>query len=354
MVYRAGVVGIGRVGRNHAEAFLDADGIELAAIADVDERIVDDLGDRWDVPVDYRYHDHLAMLASERLDVVSIATPETYHHRHVLEAVEAASDLSLVWCEKPIASSVRRADEMVAACEEAGVELVVNHSRRFSKAFRTLRDLLHEETFLGEPQSAHLVWGGDLLNVGTHFVDLLLYLLDAEVKDVRGGRVEATRTDDGVRFSGGGTLTMNDGTSVHVDPVPGSTMRLYIEGTEGRLSAPLNVAPDADHRWEYWRVEERSRTRTTLPEPLEEYWKADISGLHSTYEPGMVPAQTMFERTVSDLVAVLDGQVPNRSPGTAAVHGLEILTGIVLSEYTGSRISLPLETPFRELPLTTL
>ena len=39
------------------------------------------------------------------------------------------------------------------------------------------------------------------------------------------------------------------------------------------------------------------------------------------------------------------------APGMRAVHGLEALTGVVLSEYTGAQVALPLARPFRELPL---
>lgn len=361
MTYRAGVVGFGRVGRNHAEAFRDADGGELGAIADVDEALVAELGNRWGVPPEYRYHGHSAMLAAEELDVVSVATPGRFHREHVLDVVEAATspesptDPDVIWCEKPIATTVRHAEEMVTACEDAGIELVVNHSRRFSTAFETLRELL-DDGLLGDLRSAHVVAGGELLNIGTHYVDLLLYLLDARVSDVRGGFVQPTDSHGETRFEGGGTLVMEDDTVAHLNPVPGSGHRLHLEGTEGRLSISLSIARDADAEWHYWPADgtaasDSSRTEGDPTETLEAHWREDVSGTHSTFEPGMVPAQTLFENGVEHLVALLDGQGENGAPGTRAVHGLEALTGLVVSEYTGSRVSLPLARPFREMPL---
>ena len=368
MTYRAGVVGFGRVGRNHAEAFRDAEGVELGAIADVDEALVAELGDRWGVPPERRYHGHAEMLAAEQLDVVSVATPGEYHRNHVLDAVAAATDAGdsdaeagpdVIWCEKPIATSVGAAEEMVSACEDAGIELVVNHSRRFAAAFETLRELL-ADGLLGDLRSAHVVAGGELLNIGTHYVDLLCYLLDARVSDVRGGFVRPTEARGETRFEGGGTLVMDDGTVAHLNPVPGSDHRLHLEGTEGRLSVPLSIARDADTEWHYWPAdgdedgdenEGSSRTEGGPAEVLGELWREDVSGTHSTFEPGMVPAQSLFENGVEHVVALLDGRGENGAPGTRAVHGLEVLTGLVVSEYTGSRVSLPLARPFREMPL---
>ena len=360
MTYRAGVVGFGRVGRNHAEAFLETKGVELGAIADVDEALVAELGGRWGVPAEHRYHGHAELLAAEELDVVSIATPGAFHHDHVLDVVDSAADPELstgpdvIWCEKPIATTVRDAEEMVAACEAAGIELVVNHSRRFATAFETLHELVHDRSLLGDLGSAHVVAGGELLNIGTHYVDLLCYLLDARVSDVRGGVVEPTEVHGETRFEGGGTLVMDDGTVAHLNPVPGSGHRLNLEGTGGRLSIPLSIARDADTEWHYWPADGGGNEGPAENDParrLEERWEEDVSGTHSTFEPGMVPAQPLFENGVEYLVALLDGRAENAAPGTRAVHGLEALTGVVVSEYTGSRVSLPLGQPFREMPL---
>ena len=352
MTYRAGVIGFGRVGRNHAEAFLAAEEIELGCIADADEELVAEMGELWGVPETHRYHSHSAMLAAEELDAVSIATPDRYHRDHVLDTVRSSADPTVIWCEKPIGTTVREGDESVAACEEADIELVVNHSRQFATAHEALYELLHEEKLLGELRSAHLVAGAEFLNIGTHYVDLLLYLLDTRVSDVRGGCVEPIESGDETRFRGGGTLVMENGTIAHVDPAPGLGNRLSLEGTEGRLSVPLSIARDANGEWHYWSVDESGRTRTPLPEPLEEMWQSDITGTHATYEPGMVPAQPLFEEAARHIVDLIAGRADNASPGSRAVHGLEALVGMLISEETSSRVSLPLAQPFREISLT--
>ena len=62
------------------------------------------------------------------VDVVSVCTPTPLHHRHVLQA--AAAGKAIV-CEKPLARTTAQAAEMVAACEQAGVPLLVGHVVRF-------------------------------------------------------------------------------------------------------------------------------------------------------------------------------------------------------------------------------
>ncbi|WP_266081359.1 Gfo/Idh/MocA family protein [Haladaptatus caseinilyticus] len=351
MTYTAGVIGFGRVGRNHAEAFLDNDDIELQAIADADPDLVAKMGSHWNIPSCQRYDRHSELLETERLDIVTVATPGHLHREHVIDAVNAEQPPHVILCEKPIATSVRDASRMVAACERAGVTLLVNHSRRFSECFQALFRLLHQTDVFGTIRSAEVVSGGELLNIGTHYMDLLLYLLDTRVKDVRGGYVEPISSHGYTRFRGGGTFVMENDVIATLNPAPGSADRLYLESDRGRLSMPLSIAQDADHECQFWRIEDGLRSLTEPPEPLEALWERDIDGVHSTFEPGMVPAQPLFENAVDHIVGILNGSEHNAVPGTRAVHGLEALFGTVISDFTGSRVVLPIEEPFRAVPL---
>lgn len=351
MTYRAGVAGVGRVGRNHAEAYRATEGVELAAVADVDADLVAELGALWDVPERRRYAGLDRMLEAEDLDALSVATPASLHYDHVLAAADSRADPSVVLCEKPIATTVDRAAEMTDACGAAGVDLVVNHSRRFSAAVRRFRELVHDGDLLGDLRSAHLVAAPELLNTGTHFVDLLLYLLDADVAAVRGGDVAPVAVGDATRFAGGGTLAMADGAVAHLGPREGAALRLYLDGTGGRASVPLSVGREAGREWRYWDGDGGRLTPAEPPAPLSELWREDVAGTHSTYEPGMVPAQTLFEAAADHVVALLDGRDDDVSPGAAAVHGLSVLTGLVVSTYAGRRVELPLAEPLRSVPL---
>ena len=156
MTYRAGIIGAGGIAglgilgmhdpedigekkftASHAGGYEAAEGIDLAAVADDDEERLDTFGEAWEIPSENRYVGHGAMLESEDLDVVSVCTPSYLHHRHVVDAAESAADPDVVWCEKPVASSVSDAEEMVEVCEERDVELRSSSMRNCVATDRT-------------------------------------------------------------------------------------------------------------------------------------------------------------------------------------------------------------------------
>ena len=120
------------------------------AVADIDEGKLDRFGEAWEIPPDRRYVGHESMLAAEDLDLVSVCTPSYLHDDHVVDAAESQADSGLVWCEKPIASSVSDAEKMVMACDETDTELLVNHFFRFTTKLQRLRDLIQTEDLLGD------------------------------------------------------------------------------------------------------------------------------------------------------------------------------------------------------------
>lgn len=108
--------------------------VELVAVADVREenaaRAAREFG------AQAYYSDYRQMLARGDLDFVDICTPEFLH----AEQTEAAAAAGLhVLCEKPMSSTPEEADRMIAACEQAGVSLMIAHSRRFTGRYRQIR-----------------------------------------------------------------------------------------------------------------------------------------------------------------------------------------------------------------------
>ena len=79
------------------------------------------------------HRDARVMLDAERLDVVSICTWHTGHAPWTVTA--AARRPKAILCEKPMAETLGRADEMLIACHRNGVKLVIGHQRRFLPAY---------------------------------------------------------------------------------------------------------------------------------------------------------------------------------------------------------------------------
>ena len=363
--YRAGIIGTGgiagmgilgmhdkeQIGRekvraSHAGGYDAHDGIELVAIADVDERKLDRFANAWEIPDDRRYLGHEAMLANEDLDVVSVCTPSYLHHQHVVDAARSAADPALIWCEKPIASQVTAAEEMIAVCEETGTELLVNHSFRFTDKLRSLARLVREEGLLGDVRSIGTQFRMELLRNSTHLLDTLVYLLDARAETVSGhltGQNEAVDSLGAGRdvddSGGGGFVVMDDGTFVTVDctiPRAESSMTVSMIGTDGKL-----YMNNDDGEWRYWRLtDDGDHVEEPLP-GIEGAW---------TWEDDYTRA---FANAVAHIVDVLEGDAENASPGEEAIRSLEIIVGFYLSHYTGGRVTVPLDRPLRDVEITS-
>jgi len=362
--YRAGIVGAGgiaglgilgmhdeedigneRFTASHAGGYEAADGVELVAVADVDEAKLDQFGEAWEIPPDRRYVGHEAMLERENLDAVSVCTPSYLHHDHVVDAARSAADPDVIWCEKPIASSVTDAEEMVAVCEETGTELLVNHSFRFTEKLRHLRDLVHEADLLGEVHSVSTQFRMELLRNSTHLLDTLVYLLDARAERVSGyitGENEAVDSLDADRSvddaGGGGFVVMDDGSFVTVDctiPREDSSMTLQFVGSEGKL-----YMNNDDGEWRYWRLDDGDHVEAELP-GIDGAWSWD-----DDYERA-------FPNAARHVVELLEGSAENRSTGREATRSLEIIVGFYVSHYTGGQVSIPLDRPLRDVEITS-
>ncbi|WP_459191400.1 Gfo/Idh/MocA family protein [Halosimplex sp. J119] len=364
--YRAGIIGAGGIAglgilgmhdeedigekkftASHAGGYEAAEDIELVAVADVDEEKLDRFGDAWDIPDEGRYVGHEAMLEAEDLDVVSVCTPSYLHHGPVLDAARSAADPSAIWCEKPIASSVSDANEMVEVCDETETELVVNHSFRFTEKQCRLAELVREEDLLGEVHSVSMQFRMELLRNSTHLLDTLVQLLDARAERVAGhitgeneavDSLEAGETVDDA--GGGGFVVMDDGSFATVDctvPREDSSMTMQFVGSEGKLY--LN---NDDGEWRYWRLEDGDHVEVDLAEyGIEGAWTWD-----DDYERA-------FPNAARHIQNILDGEAENRSSGRVATRSLEIIVGFYLSHYTGGQVSIPLDRPLRDVEITS-
>ncbi|AUV80361.1 oxidoreductase [Salinigranum rubrum] len=364
MTYRAGIIGAGgiagmgilgmhdtdQIGKkkfqaSHAGGYDATEDIELVAVADVSEERLERFGTAWDIPESGRYVGHEAMLAAEDLDVVSVCTPSYLHHDHAVDAARSAASPDAIWCEKPIASSVADAEEMVSVCDETGVELVVNHSFRFTDKLHHLRELLVEEDLLGEVRSVGTQFRMELMRNSTHLLDTLVYLLDARADQVSGyitGENEAVDSLDAAAqvddSGGGGHVVMDDGTFVTVDctlPREISSMNLQFIGTEGKL-----YMNNDDGEWRYWRLRDGEHVESDLP-GIEGAWTWDDD------------YREAFPNAAAHVVDVLSGDAENRSTGEEATRSLEIIVAFYLSHFTGSRVSIPLDRPLRDVEITS-
>jgi hypothetical protein len=151
-------------------------------------------------------------------------------------------------------------------------------------------------------------------------------------EDESSPRVTLDDIDDA---GGGAILTMEDGTFVTVDCTPSREYWsgfLRLLGTEGKLTVD-----EGQNEWRYWSFDGTGHTERALPD---------------AFDGGKTPdLDETFPAAAAHVVDLLDGGVDNLSPGAEATHVTEILTGVFLSSYTNSHVSLPLDRPLRDVTI---
>ena len=129
MTLRAGLLGVGMMGRHHARVLRETDGVELVAIADAG-------GDPHGVAGDLPILPDIDALIEAGIDIAVVAVPTQFHEEAALK-LAAAGVHTLV--EKPIAHSVEAGQRMVDAFRDARLVGAVGHIERFNPALQELR-----------------------------------------------------------------------------------------------------------------------------------------------------------------------------------------------------------------------
>ena len=187
---RAGVIGLG-MGKGHIKGYQSHPGVEVVAIADLDPVRLHDRADEFKIKTLYDSGEE--MLKKEKLDVVSIATPNDSHKRLTVAALAAGCH---VMCEKPMALNAAEGRAMLAAARKAKKRLMIDFSYRFTEQSYALKQQV-DSGVLGEIYFARTIWhrrrgvpgwggwfgtkaisgGGPLIDLGVHRLDLALWLM---------------------------------------------------------------------------------------------------------------------------------------------------------------------------------
>jgi myo-inositol 2-dehydrogenase/D-chiro-inositol 1-dehydrogenase len=177
-----GLVGTGFIGQMHAEAFAMSPVASVRAVASRSPERAAEFAARWGIPAWHADYQELA--ARPDVDVVCVAAPN-YLHRDI--AVAAAQAGKHVICEKPLARTLRDADEMIAACREAGVKLMYAEEICFAPMYVRAKELADEgalgDVYLARQSEQHygphsdwfwdpdLAGGGVLMDMGCHGIE---------------------------------------------------------------------------------------------------------------------------------------------------------------------------------------
>jgi predicted dehydrogenase len=159
--------------RTHAGAYMSDGRFNLVACVDPDEVRRVEFMQAWGISIGFRSIDEVAR-SGHRFDVISICSPTARHMQDVEVALEL--EPAVIFCEKPVASTLKDAQTLVHACERANVALAVNYTRRWDPSIADLRKGLEEQRW-GPLRSVVGYYNKGLTNNGSHMLDLLLLLL---------------------------------------------------------------------------------------------------------------------------------------------------------------------------------
>lgn len=189
--YGFGVIGCGRISKNHFESIKALPGAKLVAVADINAEALDKASKKYDSKGYIDYHE---LLADSDVQIVNICTESGLHARIAIDAMKAGKH---VLVEKPMAMSLEEADIMIATAKEMGVKLGVVHQNRFNNAIIKLRKAVEGDKFGKLTHSSAVVrwnrndeyysqapwrgtWaqdGGCLMNQSIHNIDLLQWMM---------------------------------------------------------------------------------------------------------------------------------------------------------------------------------
>ncbi len=145
---KLGIVGLGRLGRNHAEnIFYHIPNAELTAICSVVQSELDEIGAR--MQPKYRYMDYREMFLNKELDGVVIATNSQSHCDMAIAAAELG--VKNVYIEKPLGMTLDEINRIREAVEKSNINVFqVGYNRRFDVSYQALKKKL-DEGFIGKP-----------------------------------------------------------------------------------------------------------------------------------------------------------------------------------------------------------
>lgn len=177
---RAAVIGVGALGRYHAQKYASCEGAELYGVADLLEeraqRIAQEHGGR-------AVRDFKELLP--HVDVVSIAVPTESHFEVARACLEAGVHVLI---EKPISRSLEEADALIALAAERGVTLAIGHLERFNPAFVELSGMLERPFFVEAERLGGFKGRGTdvdvVLDLMIHDIDLVLTMMPSKVISV--------------------------------------------------------------------------------------------------------------------------------------------------------------------------
>jgi len=140
-----GIIGVGKWGEKHAKCYSEIESAELVAVADKNEDRAKCIAAKYGASA--YYTDYMKLLDNRDIQAVSVVLPDFLHKEAVIGAAKAGKH---VYLEKPMATTMEDAEEMLAAASKSGVKMMVGFCNRWNPPFVRAKEAL-EKGELGNP-----------------------------------------------------------------------------------------------------------------------------------------------------------------------------------------------------------
>ena len=348
MSFGFGVIGCGMIANFHAKAIADLENGELVACFDMFAESADKFASAQGCTA---YHDLDAMLADEKVDIVTICTPSGAHMEPAIAAAEAGKHVIV---EKPLEITLDRCDRIIQACEANNVTLAAIFPSRFHRSSQMLKQAVEQGRFgrltIGD---SFVKWfrtqeyydsgawrgtwkldgGGALMNQAIHSVDLLAWLMgpvssiSANTATLAHERIEVEDVAIAtLRFENGALGVIEATTAAY----PGYLKRIELHGSEGSA-----VMEEEDIvKWDF--------AKETAEDAA---LKEEMAGATQTGGGAADPAAIGHHGHTELFRDTLDAIETGRAPlvdGQEGRRSVEIILAIYQAAEQGSCVSLPL------------
>lgn len=164
---KCAVIGVGYLGRFHAQKYKMLPNIELVAVCDVNQANSDAVAQELSVDA---YYDYRQLFG--KVDAVSIAATTNKHYDIAKDCIEQGIHVLI---EKPITETVKQADALISLAEKHNIKLQVGHLERFNSARLALEEYLDKPLFIESQRLAPFNPRGTDVNV---ILDLMIHDID--------------------------------------------------------------------------------------------------------------------------------------------------------------------------------
>lgn len=338
---RIGLVGCGRISKNHFEAISKIDNAEIVACCDIIENKAKEIAKLHKIP--YWTNQYEEMLKIEDIDLISICTPSGLHPEHGILAANAGKH---VLSEKPMGVRLKDADELIKACDKNGVRLFVVMQNRLNPAIKLVKKAIDQGRF-GRIYMiiANVLWtrpqeyydlapwrgtwefdGGAFCNQASHYIDLVQWLGGpvesvTACADTLARNIETEDTGAAIfKFRKGGVASVNVTMLTYPKNLEGS---ITIIGENGTAKVG-GIAVNKILHWEFSKYHDDDR----LVEETTTYTDSVYGFGHIAYYKNVIDS-------------IINGENP-MIDGRGGRKSLELIEAIYLANKERKTVVLPL------------